>query len=73
VILDYRMPGMDGEEAATRMRAAHPEVKIIAFSGVLSERPSWADDFLSKEHIAQITPLLGRFLDMGVSPRRRSL
>ena len=71
VILDYRMTDMDGDEAATRMRATHPDVKIIAFSGVLSERPSWADDFLSKEQIAQITPLLGRFLEMGSASRRR--
>lgn len=71
VILDYRMNEMDGDEAATRMRAIHPEVKIIAFSGVLSERPSWADDFLSKEQISQITPLLGRFLEMGSAHERR--
>jgi hypothetical protein len=62
---------MDGDEAATRMRAVHPEVKIIAFSGVLTERPSWADDFLSKEQISQITPLLGRFLEMGTAPHPR--
>lgn len=71
VILDFLMADMDGDEAATRMRAIHPDVKIIAFSGVLTERPSWADDFLSKEQISQITPLLGRFLDMGASQRRR--
>jgi CheY-like chemotaxis protein/GGDEF domain-containing protein len=71
VILDYKMNAMDGDEAATRMRAIHPEVKIIAFSGFLSERPSWADDFLSKEQIAQITPLLGRFLEMGSANQRR--
>ena len=71
VILDFRMTDMDGDEAATRMRAIHPDVKIIAFSGVLSERPSWADDFLSKEEIAQITPLLGRFLEMGSAAHRR--
>ncbi len=64
VILDYRMDEMDGDEAAARMRAADPEIKIVAFSGVLFERPDWADDFLSKEDIAKITPLLGRFLDL---------
>lgn len=71
VIMDYRMPNMSGEEAATHIRAVHPDVKIIAFSGVLDERPSWADDFLSKEQIAHITPLLGRFLEMGAADRRR--
>ena len=71
VIMDYRMPNMDGDEAATHMRAVHPDVKIIAFSGYLHERPSWADDFLTKEQIAHITPLLGRFLEMGAAERRR--
>ena len=71
VLLDYRMPGMDGEETATRIRAVHPEVKIIAFSGVLWERPSWADGFLAKDHIAEVSPLLGRFLEMGAAERRR--
>lgn len=71
VIMDYKMPNMDGDEAATHMRAAHPDVKIIAFSGYLHERPTWADDFLTKEQIAHITPLLGRFLEMGTAERRR--
>lgn len=71
VIMDYRMPNMDGAEAATHMRALHPGVKIIAFSGYLHERPSWADDFLTKEQIAHITPLLGRFLEMGAADRRK--
>ena len=71
VLLDYRMPGMDGEETATRIRAVHPDVKIIAFSGVLWERPSWADGFLAKDHIAEVSPLLGRFLEMGAAERRR--
>lgn len=71
VIMDYKMPNMDGDEAATHMRAAHPDVKIIAFSGYLHERPTWADDFLTKEQIAHITPLLGRFLEMGAAERRR--
>lgn len=71
VLLDFRMPGMDGEETATHIRAVHPEVKIIAFSGILWERPSWADGFLAKDHIAEVSPLLGRFLEMGAAERRR--
>ncbi len=71
VLLDYRMPFMDGEEAAARIRAVHPEVKIIAFSAILLERPTWADGFLTKDQIAELTPLLDRFVDMGAAERRR--
>lgn len=71
VLLDYRMPYMDGEEAAARIRAVHSEVKIIAFSAILLQRPTWADAFLTKNHIAEVTPLLDGFVEMGAAERRR--
>ena len=33
VILDYKMPGMDGEEVATRLRHRHPHIPILLLSG----------------------------------------
>lgn len=71
VLLDYRMPYMDGEEAAGLIRAVHPGVKIIAFSAMLLERPNWADAFLAKDHIAELTPLLDRFVEVGTAERPR--
>ncbi|MEK7276564.1 MAG: response regulator transcription factor, partial [Chloroflexota bacterium] len=32
VLLDVRMPGLSGIEAAHRLRRAHPEVKVILFT-----------------------------------------
>lgn len=43
IVLDYWMPGMDGGTAAHLIRALRPEARIIAFSGVLEDKPDWAD------------------------------
>lgn len=63
VILDYKMPQMRGDEAAARIREVAPSTTIVAFSAILDERPEWADDYLSKDQISEMTPLLGRLLD----------
>ena len=66
VLLDQRMPMLEGRETAAQLRLINPEVTIIAFTAFLSERPDWADEFLSKYDIAELTPLLGNLL-MGES------
>ena len=63
VILDYKMPEMRGDEAAAKIRDVAPATTIVAFSAVLDERPPWADDYLSKDQISEMTPLLGRLLE----------
>lgn len=57
IVLDYMMPRIDGAEAATFLRAVAPTARIIAFSGVISELPEWADDFIQKGGVAEITEL----------------
>ena len=39
VILDYKMPGMDGEAVAKTLRTDHPGVPILLLSGVPGELP----------------------------------
>src|SRR5438874_5682636 len=34
VVLDYRMPGMDGEHVAEVLKGQHPQVPIVLLSGV---------------------------------------
>lgn len=63
VILDQRMPVLEGAEAAARIRTLVPGVTIIGFSAVVSEPPEWADEFLSKSDIKELTPFLGKLLD----------
>lgn len=53
VVLDYKMPGMDGEEVATVLKREHPNLPIILFTGsYLSELPRkllrLADAYLQK-------------------------
>jgi YesN/AraC family two-component response regulator len=48
VFMDYWMPSMDGELTAMKIRDLHPDARIVAFSGVLDEKPEWADDLYIK-------------------------
>lgn len=63
VIMDQSMPRMDGADAARQIREVVEGVIIVAFTGVLGEKPTWADEFLRKEQIEELTPLLGKLLD----------
>lgn len=54
VVLDYWMPGMDGEEAAAGLRRRYPEARIIAYSGVLEAKPDWADDLCVKGELPDL-------------------
>jgi CheY-like chemotaxis protein len=40
VVLDYEMPGMNGELAAQAIRRAKPEVPIILFTGIPDDIPA---------------------------------
>ncbi len=58
VILDYQMPGMDGEEVATRLRAQHPRIPILLLTGSPGLLPesllSIVDSFVEKGHPAAL-------------------
>jgi chemotaxis response regulator CheB len=48
VLLDYWMPVLDGGGAARAIRSLDPNVRIVAFSGVLQGTPDWADHHFLK-------------------------
>lgn len=62
VILDYLMPRMNGEETAKMLRAVSPGARIVAFSAILHEQPTWSDAYLNKERVAEVMPLLERLI-----------
>lgn len=41
VILDFKMPGMDGGEVAAVLLQDHPELPIVIRSGFLESMPEW--------------------------------
>ena len=49
VLLDYRMPELDGPYAAELIREDVPDAVIIAVSGEIDAKPDWADSFLMKD------------------------
>lgn len=68
VILDYKMPSMNGEEVAKRLRATHPQIPILLLSGCPGLLPesllSIVDSFVEKGRpaallIAEVERLTG--------------
>jgi CheY-like chemotaxis protein len=67
VLLDVQMPRMDGEQTARILRQIAPEVRIVAFSSFLSQKPAWADAFLNKECISDLPALVSEILGTQVA------
>ena len=59
-VLDYMMPGVNGDEVAARLRVIVPGIKIVSFSAVIDVRPEWADDFVKKVEIADLPTAIRR-------------
>ena len=62
VILDLKLPKLDGEGTAEILRAVVPGTKIVAFSAFLADQPGWADAYLNKDRISELMPLLRTFI-----------
>jgi DNA-binding NarL/FixJ family response regulator len=73
VVIDIEMPVLDGVEATSLLRAAAPELTIVAVSGhdyeerVLEIRGAGADDYVRKARLADELPrvLLGLLAGAG--------
>jgi CheY-like chemotaxis protein len=80
VVLDIEMPVLDGVEAARRLRAAAPQLPIVAVSGhdyeerVLEIRQAGADDYVRKARLADELPrvLAALLQNPGRSAKSRS-
>ena len=58
VILDYERPYKNGEATAAELRDCCPDTRIVAFSGVLDSKPDWADAYLRKTEVEELTDVV---------------
>ena len=70
IVMDIEMPVVDGVEATKRLRAAAPDLPIVAVSGhdyeerVLEIRRAGADDYVRKARLeAELPRVLAALLD----------
>ena len=74
VILDEGMPVMNGSHAAELIRWLVPGIRIVACSGMLKERPPWADAHVPKARMKDIAHAVSDACSVGpalVSTRPR--
>lgn len=81
VILDYRMPGMDGEEVAARLRERRRDIPILLLSGFRGTIPdsllSSVDSFIEKGQpsghlIAEVERITGKNSDSPAGERKQA-
>jgi DNA-binding NarL/FixJ family response regulator len=58
IILDMLMPELNGDSTATVLKALCPGAQVVAFSAHLDKKPDWADAYLTKAHMNDLTTLL---------------
>ena len=54
VVLDFKMPHLDGQYTAELIREVAPEATIIALSAYLDAKPEWADCFIEKHQLHEL-------------------
>lgn len=57
IVLDYQMPVMDGRTAAGLIRDVCPTAAIVAFSGVVDDKPPWADYYWPKGDLPDLAEI----------------
>ena len=72
VIVDFLMPGMNGQQVAIGMRRLRPQAPIIMLSEAVDvpEQPlKWADAFIAKDRLAsQLLPAIAQLHGGGWIP-----
>jgi CheY-like chemotaxis protein len=67
VVLDYRMPELDGKYTAELLREVVPDATVIALSAFLDAKPAWADVFIEKHQLSELPTVLQRLQEPAMS------
>lgn len=60
VVLDYKMPHLDGRYTAELIREVAPGATILALSAYLDSKPEWADVFVQKHELHSLPDVIER-------------
>lgn len=71
IVLDCRMPLLDGERASRLLRMVAPRARIVALFPASEMKPVWADAYLGESHIRQTAPALLESLEIDPTGSRR--
>ncbi|HJR44651.1 MAG TPA: response regulator [Actinomycetota bacterium] len=58
VVLDFKMPHLNGQYTAELLREVAPAATIIALSAYLDAKPEWADAFIEKHQLHDLPSVL---------------
>lgn len=65
IVLDYRMPAMNGEHTARLVRRVSPGTRIVVFSAVVEGEPGWAEAAVRKDEVDRLAEALSELVRGG--------
>jgi CheY-like chemotaxis protein len=71
IVLDYRLPGINGEAVANGLKVLAAKTQILVLTSVLRSAPSWGDGYLDKLEIDRLPEVLELMMKSRLPRRRR--
>ena len=66
IVLDFKMPELDGKHAAELIQESVPNGRIVALSAYLDSKPTWAETWMPKHEIKELPKMLKDMAKKGV-------
>ena len=67
IVFHGTAPDPSLQRSLPALRRLMPEARVVACSATLDEKPPWADAFLNRARIAEVSPLLSNLVLGGVA------